>query len=172
MPPGHRLEGAKPPSAPPRPARVRAIAGRRLVLGAVAALVLGACTSGGGSRPAPGERGRPPELEGEWRWVETVERRTDRVLTPAGRGYSARLRLALDEADGADGRYEYVRDGRVVATGGFSLSFEDAAGNDFVLWRPPFGGFHRQQWVGVSGDTLRLRDATAGGYTVRWVRAR
>lgn len=59
----------------------------------------------------------------------------------------------------------------MVERGRYSVSYEDGVGNDFVLWQPAFGPFHRQQWLNVAGDTLWLRDATARGHVGMWVRS-
>lgn len=112
----------------------------------------------------------PPEVDGTWTWIQTVEGTTDEVVTPASEGYSATLRLLVEADDGTAGLYEYRRDGEMVVSGQFGIAFEDAPGNDFISWNPPFEAFHQQQWLTAWSDTLRLVDATIGGYEVIWVR--
>lgn len=136
---------------------------------AIAFAALVPILSGAGSvRAQAAADSAAPDIEGSWGWVRTTELGTDRVLSPAGEG-DAQLHLVADSGE-SRGRYAYRRDGEVVERGRYSVSYEDGVGNDFVLWQPAFGPFHRQQWLNVAGDTLRLRDATARGHVGVWVR--
>lgn len=98
-----------------------------------------------------------------------MELGTHCVLGPTGEK-DAHLHLVADSGK-SRGRYAYRLDGKVVESGRYSVSHEDGAGNDFVLWHPAFGRFHRHQWPSLARDTIRLRDATAGGYVGVWLRA-
>jgi hypothetical protein len=113
----------------------------------------------------------PPDVDGTWEWEYTLRRSAEEeVQSPATEGFTAQLTLIVD---GWQGAFEYSKDGDVVVVGRFGIGYEDAPGNDYIVWEPAFGSFHDQQWLTlIVGDSLRFADATVGGYESMWARAR
>lgn len=140
----------------------------RMVRRSLLALAVIAASAACGDEPV--EATWPAEIDGTWTWVQSVDRATGAVLTPDSEGYTATLQLLVEADDPTAGGYEYRLAGEVVASGEFGIGYEDAPGNDFIAWSPPFHAFHPQQWLTAWSDQLRLVDATMGGYEVTWAR--
>ena len=141
-----------------------AFSGRRNAF--VAAFLLAAAGCGSGpSEPlyAPAER-----LAGTWRWVASLDVRTQAVHTPATAGYQATLRFTPESPRG--GTFTYARDGGVPLTGRFDIASEDAPGNDFIVLTSGIDFLRRNAWLSVGTDSLQLGGVMELGYNSRYAR--
>jgi hypothetical protein len=140
-------------------------AGAAWYLGVI--LLVGGC---GAESTGPGPSAWPPDVAGTWHWIESQERAPGgATLTPASEGYEATLEMVQQ---GSEGTFTYSVDGIPMASGDFGMAYEDAPGNNFVFWSPPFADYQAMQWmVVIPGDRLLLIDATVGGYEVRLARS-
>lgn len=104
-------------------------------------------------------------IEGTWRWVRSVER------SPLGQEFSPSTEDVTAELSfGPDGRFVYSQSDAVPVEGGYSLSNEEGA--RFVAYDRAYPFSAQQQWLVIWTDSLRLVDATVGGYETVYVRLR
>lgn len=142
------------------PTRAHALS--RLTRAALLGAALAGC--GGGAPSGIATRPHAPAyaLEGTWRWVSSLDVRTQAVHTPGTAGYGATIRF-VPEGPHA-GTFTYVRAGAAPVQGRFGISSEDAPGNDFVVLEPGIDLVKRNAWLTVGRDSLRLGGVMELGY--------
>ena len=114
-----------------------------------------------------------PSLAGAWRWISSTDVESGEVHLPTTEGYDARLTFAPD-GDRA-GTYRYARVGgeaALVVDGRYTVSYEDAPGNDFIGIDSPIDFLDEAAWIGLGSDTLRLGGVFESGYTTLYARER
>ena len=135
--------------------------------GAICSLILAVSGCGGG--PAEPERYAPAEaLQGTWRWVSSLDVKTQQLHTPASDGVEAELAFAADSE--LEGSFAYRRTGAPEVTGRFGISSEDSPGNDFVVLDQSIDFLESHAWLAVGPDSLWLGGGMEGGYNSRYVR--
>jgi hypothetical protein len=128
-------------------------------------LLLAAGCDAGPSTPVH----RPAQqLAGTWRWVSSLDVKTQRLHTPATEGFEAELRF--DAESDHDGTFTYRRQGRPAVRGRFGIGSEDAPGNDFIVLEPGIDFLARNAWVSAGRDSLYLDGVMELGYNSRYVR--
>ena len=107
-------------------------------------------------------------LVGSWRWVSSLDVTTQALRSPATEGFDAELRFSAESA--RSGTFVYTRAGADPVHGRFSITFEDAPGNDFIELEPGIDFLARNAWVAVGRDTLRLGGVFERGHNSVYVR--
>jgi hypothetical protein len=149
------------PASPSRASLLR----RALAAPGVALLMLG-CASAAvpEARYAPAER-----LAGTWRWVSSLDVNTQQLRTPATEGFGAELQFRPQTR--TSGTFTYRRDGEEPVDGVFSIWFEGAPGNDFIVPEPGTDFLARNAWVAAGANDLHLGGVMELGYNSSYVRA-
>ena len=151
----------------PRATRPSGATRRALVTSLLLLAAPGAGCAGG---PAAPEYAPAARLNGTWRWVSSLDVRTNAVHTPAPAGFEATLRF---QASGPrTGTFTYARAGQPPVTGRFTIGSEDAPGNDFVVIEPGIDYLARSAWLTVGADSLRLGGVMELGYASSYERVR
>jgi hypothetical protein len=114
---------------------------------------------------SPAER-----IEGTWRWERSVDVKTAEVHSPASAGFEASLTVVA-ESD-RSGTYTYARAGASPVAGRFTISFEDAPGNDFISIDHPIDYLTQNAWVSVGPDSLGLNGVYELGFNSSYSRVR
>jgi hypothetical protein len=119
----------------------------------------------------PGPDWRPAErIEGTWRWVRSLDVNTTHVHSPASAGFEASLTVVAES--NRSGTYTYARAGAPPVAGRFTISFEDAPGNDFISIDHPIDYLTQNAWVSAGPDSLRLNGVYELGFNSTYARVR
>ena len=134
----------------------------------LAALSLLLVAAGCEGTPVSAGYGPAAALNGSWRWVSSQNVTTQQLHTPATEGFQATLTFTA--TSGWEGTFTYARTGAAEVKGTFSISSEDAPGNDFVAIGSPIDFLNETAWITASADSLRLNGVMEGGYVSNYAR--
>lgn len=119
--------------------------------------------------PAEPERYAPAEgLEGAWRWAYSVDVSTQQTHSPSADGFEAELTFIADSERA--GSFLYQRTGAPEVTGEFSIGYEDAPGNDFLVLDHSIDFLESHAWLAAGPDSLWLGGVFEGGYNSMYAR--
>jgi hypothetical protein len=120
---------------------------------------------------APPTSWRPAErIAGSWQWVRSVDVNSGRTITPSDTGFSAAITFVA--TSGREGTYVFQRTGGESIRGSFSITSEDAPGNDFITVSASFPFITANAWVAAGSDSLHLGGVFERGFNSTYARVK